>query len=223
MLQFLKAPFVVLHFSYYTLMTFLIIVSVTLLSMLMILLFIVDVIKHLICGNNLNRLLNWNLIYKTLWTGVRSGLLNWIVRKLSWFHLTGVITIVLLMWKWMSLFLRKNHLLRCWGWPSLLNWIGHSLHCGINAPLIDCMIFVLLFFCYLEDTSLLPPAKRKSNTQKTKNVLYTQTHKNKKNVLTKTNNNLKPPETIWNHLKLPTTTQKFPETTWNQRYYSIFT
>ena len=28
------------------------------------------------------------------------------------------------MWKWMGLFLRKNHLLRCWGWLSLLNWIG---------------------------------------------------------------------------------------------------
>ena len=27
------------------------------------------------------------------------------------------------MWKWMGLFLRKNHLLRCWGWLSLLNWI----------------------------------------------------------------------------------------------------
>ena len=26
--------------------------------------------------------------------------------------------------KWMDLFLKKNHLLRCWGWPSLLNWIG---------------------------------------------------------------------------------------------------
>ena len=31
---------------------------------------------------------------------------------------------VLLMWKWMRLFLRKNHLLRCWGWLFLLNWIG---------------------------------------------------------------------------------------------------
>ena len=28
------------------------------------------------------------------------------------------------MWKWMGLFWRKNHLLRCWGLPSLLNWIG---------------------------------------------------------------------------------------------------
>ena len=35
-----------------------------------------------------------------------------------------LITMVLLMWKWMGLFLRKNNLLRCWGWPSLLNWIG---------------------------------------------------------------------------------------------------
>ena len=33
-------------------------------------------------------------------------------------------TLVLLVWKWMGLFLRKNLLLRCWGWLSLLNWIG---------------------------------------------------------------------------------------------------
>ena len=39
MLEFLKAPFLVLHFSYYTLMTFLTMSSVMLLSMLMILLF----------------------------------------------------------------------------------------------------------------------------------------------------------------------------------------
>ena len=41
MLEFLKATFMVLHFSYYILMTF-----------LMILLSIVSVIRHLICGNN---------------------------------------------------------------------------------------------------------------------------------------------------------------------------
>ena len=34
--------------------------------MLMILPSILSVIKHLICGNNLNWLLNFNLIYKTL-------------------------------------------------------------------------------------------------------------------------------------------------------------
>ena len=47
MLEFLKAPFLVLHF----LMTFLVMLSVILLSMLMILLSILSVISHLICGN----------------------------------------------------------------------------------------------------------------------------------------------------------------------------
>ena len=37
---------------------------------------------------------------------------------------TSLITLVLLMWKWMDLFLRKNHLLKCCGWLSLPNWIG---------------------------------------------------------------------------------------------------
>ena len=66
----IKAPFLVLHFSCYKLMIFLIMLSVILLSMLMILLSILSVIRHLICDNNLNWLLNLNLIYNTLWTGV---------------------------------------------------------------------------------------------------------------------------------------------------------
>ena len=48
----LKGPFVVLHFSYYILMTFLMMLSVILLSMLMILPSALNVIRHLICGNN---------------------------------------------------------------------------------------------------------------------------------------------------------------------------
>ena len=71
--EFLKTPFFVLHFSCYTLMTFLIMLSVILLSMLMILLSILSVVRHLIPGNDLNWLLNLNLIYETQWTGVRSG------------------------------------------------------------------------------------------------------------------------------------------------------
>ena len=51
-LEFLKAPFLVLHFFYYKLMTFLMIIFVILLSMLMILLSILCVIRHLICGSN---------------------------------------------------------------------------------------------------------------------------------------------------------------------------
>ena len=50
----------------------------------------------LICGNNLNWLLNLNVTYKTLRTRVRSGLLISMPGKLSWFGLTGLITMVLL-------------------------------------------------------------------------------------------------------------------------------
>ena len=72
--EFPRAPFLVLHFSYYTLITFLMMLSVMLLSMLMILLSILSVIRHLVCGSKLNGLLNLNLIFEILWTGVRSGL-----------------------------------------------------------------------------------------------------------------------------------------------------
>ena len=42
--------------------------------------------------------------------------------------LTGLITLILLMWKWMDLLLRKSHLLRCWGCLSLLGLL-YCLHC----------------------------------------------------------------------------------------------
>ena len=71
--------------------------SVIVSSMLMIPLSILSVISHLICGNNLNWLLNLNLINKTLWNGVRSGLLISMLGKLSLFRLTGQITMVLFM------------------------------------------------------------------------------------------------------------------------------
>ena len=47
MLEFLRAPILDLHFSYYTSMTFLMMLSVILLSMLIILLSIIRVIRHL--------------------------------------------------------------------------------------------------------------------------------------------------------------------------------
>ena len=66
-LQGLKSSsFLVVHFSYYTVIIFLMMLSVILLSMSMILLSILSVIGYLICGNNLNWLLNLNLIYETL-------------------------------------------------------------------------------------------------------------------------------------------------------------
>ena len=58
-LLFFKGPFLVLHFSHYTLMTFLMMLSVILLSMLMMVLFTLNVIRHLICRNSQDWLLNW--------------------------------------------------------------------------------------------------------------------------------------------------------------------
>ena len=90
-------PYLVLHFSYYTLMTFLMMFSVILLSMLMILLSILNVIRHLICGNNLIWLLNLNLIYETLDWGKK-----WFVDfsagktqlvSFDWFNNTGAIDV----------------------------------------------------------------------------------------------------------------------------------
>ena len=63
MLEFLKIPFLVLHFSYYTLITSLMMLSVILISMLIIL-SILRVISHLICGNNQDWPLNLNLIHE---------------------------------------------------------------------------------------------------------------------------------------------------------------
>ena len=42
-------------------------------------------------------------------------------KTLNLFCLAGLITVVLLMWKWMALFLRKSNLLRCCVWLSLSN------------------------------------------------------------------------------------------------------
>ena len=97
--------------------------SVMLLFMLMILLCILNVIRHLICGNNKKWLQNLNLIYETLWTGAGSGLLISVLEKTQLVPFDQSSNTGLLMWKWMGLFLRKNHLLRCWDWLSLqLDW-----------------------------------------------------------------------------------------------------
>ena len=82
-------------------------ISVILLSRLMILLSALSVIRHLICGINYSWLLNLNAIYKTIWTRARSGLVISLLEKFNWFRVIGLIKLVLLMWKWIGLFLRK--------------------------------------------------------------------------------------------------------------------
>ena len=57
--------------------------------MLMILLSIVNVIRHLACGK-LNLLLNLNLIYEALLPGLGNGLLISVLEKLNSFHLIGI-------------------------------------------------------------------------------------------------------------------------------------
>ena len=103
---------------------FLMILSIIMPSTLMILLSTLSLIRHLICGKKKSWLVNLNLIYETLWTWLRSGLLISMLEKfqLILFHgsnSTGTIAV-----KWMGLFFRKNHFLRCYGSLFLLNWIG---------------------------------------------------------------------------------------------------
>ena len=67
----------------------------------------------------------WTWIWSTRhWTWAGSGFLISMLVKLNWFRFSSLIALVLLMWKWMVLFLKKNHLLWCWDESSLLNWIG---------------------------------------------------------------------------------------------------
>ena len=109
-------------FLSYTLTTSLMMLYLIFLSLLMILLLsTLNLMRHLICSNNYSWLLNLNLIYETLCTWARFGFLILMLEKPYLFRLTGLISLVLLMWKWMYLSLRKYHLLRSCGCLSLLN------------------------------------------------------------------------------------------------------
>ena len=85
MLEFLKAPYLVLHFSYYMLVTFLMMLSVVLLSMLMILLSTLKCDQSSDLWQQLElAFVNLNLTYETLWkwdTGAGSGFLKLKARK----------------------------------------------------------------------------------------------------------------------------------------------
>ena len=61
----------------------------------MILLSTLNVIRHLIFGNNYNWLLSLNLICETLWIGAGSGLLISMLEKRNWFRVTGLITLAI--------------------------------------------------------------------------------------------------------------------------------
>ena len=104
------------QFSCYSLMKFVMTLSAILLSMVMILLSNLSVIKH--------------LIYNMLWTGRGSGLPIPMLEKLILHCLTSLITLVLLMWKWMGLFLRGNDLFSSW-------WLPFSSKLELNSYIVS--------------------------------------------------------------------------------------
>ena len=123
MLEFLKAPFLVLHFSFYTLMTFLMMLSKTLLSMLMMLLYSkCDQASDLWQQFEFASELESDLRDTVDWG--RKRLVDFNAGKTRLVLFDRSCNTVILMWKWMGLFLRKNDFLRYWAWFSLLNWIG---------------------------------------------------------------------------------------------------
>ena len=58
-----------------------------------------------------------------LYPGSGSELLIFMLKKFNLLNLTGLIILVLLMWKCGGLLLNKNHLLRCWNCFFILNLI----------------------------------------------------------------------------------------------------
>ena len=92
MLELLKAPFLVLRFSYYALMTFLMMLSVILLSDNTTLYFKCDQVSDLWQQLELASEIESDL--QTLWTGARSGLLISVLGKLlDWSNNTGSIDV----------------------------------------------------------------------------------------------------------------------------------
>ena len=78
----------------------------------------------------------WTWIWSTRhWTGIRSGLLISLLGKFNWFHLTGLITMVLLMRKWMSLFSKKkSSFKKLWlTFPSELDWGSYIISIAKTA------------------------------------------------------------------------------------------
>ena len=92
-IHFLKAPFLALHFFYYTLMNFLMMLICNIA-------FYAD--DTTLCSKcdqtpnlwqQLRKFLNWNLTYKTLLTGAGNGFLILMLKKVNLFHETGAIDV----------------------------------------------------------------------------------------------------------------------------------
>ena len=110
-----------------------------------------------LCRSNINELPVWTWIWSTRRCRLsNSNMLSFssiemsdvlslisMLEKLNMFRLTSLRTLLLSMRKWLSLFLRKNHLFRCWGCLSLLNWIEMSIAMSMaHRPNIVSLSFI---------------------------------------------------------------------------------
>ena len=67
------------------------------------------------------------------------------------FRFTSLIVQVLLIWKLIGPFLRKNYLLRYWGWCSLPNWIGAlTLSLSLKLPPRKSNLWFVLWSFFLQ-------------------------------------------------------------------------
>ena len=152
MLEFLKAPCLVPHFSFYILMTFLMMLFVILLSVLMILLSTPSVIRHLIyCNNQMAAELESDLRDTMYW--VRKWFADFNAGKaqpalLEQFNNIGAIDV-----KMDGFVLEKNHFLRCWWCLSIFKmdavvgsyiiFIAKTVHGTIIQTGITCKKILL--------------------------------------------------------------------------------
>ena len=123
---------------------------VILLSLLMILLPTCKCDQASDLWQQLEWLLNLNLILKDTVNCGRKWLIS-MLEKLNLLCLTSLITLVPLMQKWMSLFLRKNNLLRCWGCLSRLFHLSYS----ITSSSITLLFLHYLYYLNCQQESLI--------------------------------------------------------------------
>ena len=91
---------------------------------------------------------NLNLICKTLWPEAGSGLLISVLEKLNLFCLNGLITLVLLTWKWTGLFFEKNYLVKMLEllFSSKLDWGSYTVYIAkIPSKTIGLLIHSMKF------------------------------------------------------------------------------
>ena len=123
MLDFLKTPFLVLHFSYYTLMTFLMMLSVILLSMLMILLSTLSVAT--------TRIGFWTWSDQSNNTGAIDVKMDVFFEEKLSFKMLGVVFLLLIRLGLLHYLYWQNYLQENWSLDSFCE-VTFSWSCSVN-------------------------------------------------------------------------------------------